>query len=212
MSSKVNFDEKNAALAFSGILLALKLVQQTAYGKSVDQQAMEASIESLFSLESSNLNDVYGDFSRLSSGLSLIAPQLNAKGSQPDMELSRYLITLLHLERKLMKNPKMLTALRQGIQNTQEKTAHFPAMHENILASLAETYATTISTLQPRIMVAGNENRLSDQRVGNQIRALLLAGMRSTVLWRQLGGTRLRLLFFRGRYVDYAQAWLAKLS
>jgi high frequency lysogenization protein len=43
-------------------------------------------------------------------------------------------------------------------------------------------------------MVKGEPTRLTETGVANQIRALLLAAMRSAVLWRQCGGTRLGLL------------------
>jgi high frequency lysogenization protein len=67
------------------------------------------------------------------------------------------------------------------------------------VASLAETYTQTISTLRPRIMVSGDPVRLADAAVADQVRALLLGAMRSAVLWRQCGGTRLGLLFGRRR-------------
>ena len=35
-----------------------------------------------------------------------------------------------------------------------------------------------------------------------EIRALLLAAVRATVLWRQLGGTQWDLLFSRGRMLE----------
>jgi len=39
----------------------------------------------------------------------------------------------------------------------------------------------------------------------NRIRACLLAGIRSAILWRQVGGTKWQLLFFRRRIFDTAQ-------
>ena len=45
-------------------------------------------------------------------------------------------------------------------------------------------------------------------RAVGDIRALLLAGMRSAVLWRQLGGNRLKLLWTRKHIVQYAQGLL----
>ena len=64
---------------------------------------------------------------------------------------------------------------------------------------------STVSTLQPRVMVNGDPARLADGAIANQIRALLLAGMRSAVLWRQCGGTRLGLLFGRRKLATLAR-------
>ncbi|HSR54696.1 MAG TPA: DUF489 family protein, partial [Alphaproteobacteria bacterium] len=43
-------------------------------------------------------------------------------------------------------------------------------------------------------------------------RALLLAGIRAAVLWRQVDGSRLRLLFGRKRIVREAQMALSTLG
>ena len=69
----------------------------------------------------------------------------------------------------------------------------------NILAGLADIYSTTISTLSPRIMVRGEPLHLQNPENINRIRALLLAGIRSAMLWRQCGGRRLQILLGRKR-------------
>ena len=58
-----------------------------------------------------------------------------------------------------------------------------------MIAALARLYAETISTLRPRVMVQGNPHYLGQAGVVAEIRALLLAALRSAVLWRQLGGS-----------------------
>ena len=201
--SRSNNNAPDTVLAFAGILQALELVQQTAHGKHRDKQAMSTCINSIFTINSTSVEAVYGAASQLKPGLSLIKTQLAGKTVKPDMVLSRYLVTLLHIERKLAKDNKRLTKLQQDIQRTEANLKHFSLLHENIMASLSETYSSTISTLQPRIMVSGNEASLSENRVSDQIRALLLAAMRSAVLWQQLGGSRMKLLLHRQGIVRY---------
>jgi high frequency lysogenization protein len=46
-------------------------------------------------------------------------------------------------------------------------------------------------------MVSGEQRHLSEQRNSDRIRALLLAGVRSALLWRQAGGVRWKLFFIR---------------
>lgn len=43
----------------------------------------------------------------------------------------------------------------------------------------------------------GDYNYLQQARIANQIRALLLAAIRSATLWRQVGGSRWQLLLQR---------------
>jgi high frequency lysogenization protein len=196
------------ALAFAGILQALHLVQSTAYGKPYDVRALQASLTSILLIDADTVEDVYGGVAGVRSGLRLLKTQLLSEQQRPDAELSRYLVVLLHLERKFSKRSDLLNRVTEGIERAQQQLAHFDIMHANVLASLADTYAQTISTLQPRIMVKGEPARLNEAGVANQIRALLLAAMRSAVLWRQCGGTRLGLLLGRRKLATAAAALL----
>jgi high frequency lysogenization protein len=204
----MSHDNTDRTLAFAGILQALQLVQQTAMGKPYDLDAFQASLNSILLIDAPSVIDVYGGVSGVSAGLRLLQTQLISSRKKPDMELSRYLVVLLHLERKLSKRSDLLDALGEGIKRAQEQNEHFAVNHPNQLSSFADIYANTVSTLKPRIMINGDPGRLTDTGVANQIRALLLAAMRSAVLWRQCGGTRLGLLLGRRKLAETATALL----
>ncbi len=202
--------DHNRTLAFAGILQALQLVQQTAYGRPYDVDAFQATVQSTLLVDTDSVTEVYGGVNGVRSGLRLLQTQLMNSKQKPDIELSRYLIVLLHLERKLSKRDDLLEQLRMGIERAQKQVAHFDLMHANVLAGLADTYAETVSTLNPKIMVNGEPARLQDSSVANQIRALLLAAMRSAVLWRQCGGSRIGLLLGRRKLAEIAGELLRK--
>jgi high frequency lysogenization protein len=206
--SEHNIEDRT--LAFAGILQALQLVQLTAYGKPCDLMSMQASLGSILVVDADSVEAVYGGIDKLRPGLLLLKAQLVGGQRKPDAELSRYLVTLLHLERKLSKRPDLLDCLGSGIERAQTQAEHFDVVHDNLVASLADLYTNTVSTLQPRIMVNGQPERLSDTSVANRVRALLLAAMRSAVLWRQCGGTRIGLIFERKRLVEAAGILLAR--
>ena len=50
-------------------------------------------------------------------------------------------------------------------------------------------YAETLSHLRPRVLVQGNPHYLGQASVVAEVRAVLLAAVRSAVLWRQMGGS-----------------------
>lgn len=197
--------DSDRTLAFAGMLQALYLVQATAYGRPYDADAFQASLQSILAIDAPGVADVYGGINGVQRGLRLVQSQLVNERRKPDVELTRYAITLLHLERKLTRRPDLLERLRDGIEQARHQVQHFGIGHANVLASLAEIYTHTVSTLQPRVMVNGDPARLADAAIANQIRALLLAAMRSAVLWRQCGGTRLGLLFGRRKLANLAQ-------
>ncbi len=197
-------DINDRTLAFAGILQALKLVQDSAHGRPCDLAAMQASLGSILVIDSDAVADVFGGTENLRLGLQQLKMQFIGGQQKPDSELARYLVTLLHLERKLSKRSDLLDRLLSGIERAQAQAEHFDVMHDNLLASLADLYTNTVSTLSPRIMVGGRPERLTDTTVANRVRALLLAAMRAAVLWRQCGGTRTGLIFGRKKMVEAA--------
>ncbi len=195
-------------LALGGLFQAVSLVQQVAREGKVDSDPFESSIASVFRVDAENTDAVYGGDTQLTRGLQVLCRQLGRDKSRQDAELMRYTVSLMFLERQLVRSTKMMGRLRQGIDTATAQSEHFSVTHENVLARLADTYASTVSQLQPRIMVQGKPEYLNTPANANRIRALLLAGMRSAVLWRQLGGNRLRLLWTRKSIVRCAEELL----
>ena len=113
------------------------------------------------------------------------------------------------LEKQLNKN--MLNEISAGIERAKNQSIHFTTTHENIIASLANLYTNTISTLRPRIMVQGEQVYLRNSDTAGKIRPLLLAGIRAAVLWHQLGGSKWKLVFSRKKYAITANQLLLKV-
>ncbi|MDX1606243.1 MAG: high frequency lysogenization protein HflD [Candidatus Competibacterales bacterium] len=201
--------DRDRAIALAGLFQATGLVNDIAQEGQCDGDDFAAALDSLFKIDADDTEDVYGGLERLRTGLILMDRQL----SQPqNRQLTQYVLQLMLLERKLARQPRMLAALRQGVEETRDKLGYFPATHDNIIARLAELYSNTISTLKPRIMVNGHYQNLSRADNANRIRTLLLAGIRSAVLWHQCGGSRLKLLFARKRLLLEARRLLASLE
>jgi len=62
-----------------------------------------------------------------------------------------------------------------------------------------------------RIMVNGEQEYLSRPDIVNKIRACLLTGIRSAILWKRCGGTRWKFLFFRKKIQAELQNLLQQL-
>ena len=71
--------------------------------------------------------------------------------------------------------------------------------------SISAIYQDTLSTLRFRIKVNGSEAQLTNSNNADLIRTLLLAGIRSAYLWRQLGGRRWKLLLQRKQLLEVSQ-------
>ena len=190
------------ATALAAIVQAATLVEQLARTGDISADAAEPLLKALFVQNPAHFTDVYGSArSSLNVGLNQLGAVLgkNPRGISPDV--TRYALSLIHLERKLARQPQMLEALGNGIQSASRQAAHFSPTHENTVAALADLYKQTLSNLSFRIHVTGNPAFLQNNHTANRVRALLLAGIRAAILWRQVGGKRWHLLVNRGRYL-----------
>ncbi|WP_346350772.1 high frequency lysogenization protein HflD [Oceanimonas sp. AH20CE76] len=200
---------ENQTLAFAGICQAARLVQQVAReGRIDDKDVLATTLNSILVTDAEQSADIYGGHENLRLGYQTLIEQLNGDSSKKDAELTRYLVGVVALERKLAKRRDLMSMLGERISQVKRQLHHFDLLDEQVLANLAGIYSDIVSPIGPRIQVAGNPSHLQQPMVQHQIRALLLAGIRSAVLWRQLGGKRRHILFSRKRLVAQAQAVL----
>lgn len=200
----------NQTIALAGIAQAAALVQQLATTGSADTAAMEASLGSLLKIDADSVQDVYGGLDGLKLGFEHLKQQMTGY-KIPNPDLARYAASLVFLEQQLSKQPKMLDTITSGIEKAQNQTEHFGLLHDNVIANLADIYSNTLSKLQPRIMVNGENDHLGNSYTADKIRACLLAGIRSAILWRQCGGTRWKFLFYRKKIQTELQNIMKKL-
>jgi high frequency lysogenization protein len=205
----MNSANRDRVIALAGMFQAVKLVQQTAQGQRRDAAATAVSISSILNTDPETATEVFGDSRALIPGLETVLTQMGDDGKQRDMALTGYVITLMHLERKLARQPDLMEKLTSGIDKIKGEIELLDEDDPGIVAGLAALYKDTVSNLQPRIMVKGDENVLRNTDSKKMIRALLLAGMRAAVLWRQCGGNRIRLIFQRKQLLDSCRELLA---
>ena len=158
---------------------------------------------------------VYGsDQANIKTGLTDLVEHLgdnDKKSKVKDPEFTRYIISLINLERKLTKQPKQMAQLGERIEATQRQLEHYPITSETIVSSFASIYSDIISPLGARIQVTGEPSILKQTTNQHKIRALLLAGIRGAVLWRQVGGKRRTILFSRAKLVNTAKQLLSTI-
>ena len=200
----------NQTIALAGIAQACSLVHQLAGTGTCPITALEASIASLLKIDADSVVDVYGGLIGVEHGLQQLTTQLGSR-VLASPEQARYAAQIVYLQKQLIKQPDMQKTIQAGVSKAQAQAEHFGILHENVLANLADVYHSTISTMQPRIMVQGDQQYLGNQSTVNKIRALLLAGIRATLLWRQCGGSRWKLLFFRKKIQDEAKFLLTQI-
>ena len=206
---------RDQVLALAGVFQSARLVQQLAREGRGDPEAFRTSVRSILAVDAASVDAVYGDMSGLRLGLTLLRDKLTGRSAPNDIEMARYVVAILHLEGVLRRRPQMLATIGTGIETAVTQMKFFEAggdgadVHPALVDKLAELYSQTLSTLKPRIMVSGEHGHLMNPAIAARVRTALFAGIRSAVLWRQLGGRRWQLLFARGRVARTAAGLLA---
>lgn len=199
-------------IALAGVFQATSLVESLAKSGNCDRQSLHTSIASVFVTDPDSTISVYSDINNIALGLKVLIENLENHTSSTSPDSLRYAMNLFHLQKKLQGRPEMLSVIGQRLDKCQLQLEHFEATHDNIIGALADIYSDTLSTFSFRIQVKGNFNQLQQPRNANLIRALLLAGIRSTMLWRQLGGSRLKLLWQKSKLLDCAREHYSQLT
>lgn len=184
-------------LSLAGLYQGCALAQKLANEGRCDEAALEASVASVFRIDAPSVVGVFGNIGNVRIGLRTLITQLDE--SEPDMAVTRMVVTVMRLERSLSRRSDLLGNLQQGIVAAQRQVEHFGQESSQVTQRLAELYASTLSTLKPRVMVSGNPQLLQQAAVVEKVRACLLAAVRSAVLWRQVGGRQWQLLMYRSR-------------
>jgi high frequency lysogenization protein len=200
-------DNLDRVVALSGIYQAVNCVMRVARYGSADTEAMEPCIYSLLQINADDVNAVFGEPGAVANGARQIIAQLTGKPER-NLELTRYVVLLMKLERTLAGRRDLLARIGEGVEAAQAKQEHFALLHPNMLAHLAEIYSETVSQLQPRIIVRGDPLHLQNPDNQNRVRALLLGGIRAAMLWRQVGGTRWQILLANKQILADARRYL----
>jgi high frequency lysogenization protein len=173
---------------------------------------LDTAVNSIFKIDARDVDDVYSGRRNVDPGLQVMAGEFNPQGDQADTELTRYILSLFVIEKKLTKRGELVDMVRRSIDKATTQLEHYGTDHPNTWAALADIYQHSVSSLTPRIMVNGEQLHLANETNAAKIRTLLLAALRSVVLWRQCGGSRLGFVFNRRNYFREANSLLASAS
>jgi high frequency lysogenization protein len=205
MNSLVSIE--NQTLALGGIFQSVHLCKTLATSGTCEQDELDGTLRSIMTLKTDKAIDAYGgNTSSIGRGLRILKSQLGGNAESRVIDVARYSLALIQLGTNALNDANSVEQLRIGISRAQAMEK--PATHPDIISNLANLYRSSISHLSPRIMVSGDPEHLNNNEIASTIRAALLGGIRSVVLWRQCGGSRPKLLLSRSQYIRQADQYL----
>lgn len=195
---------KQRVLALAGLVQALKLVRQIAETGQADAAILGTALDSVFRIDADSPESIYGGVDALRPGLLLLRDYF---GNRNDDELlPRLALAVTQLERRFVRDASMADQVRDEILALAPTAEQLGSAHPQVLSGLGRLYADSISHLRPRVLVQGNPHYLGQADIVAEIRAVLLAALRSAVLWRQLDGSLWDFLLRRRAMVAVIEA------
>ena len=202
MTERTVIEQRTLALA--GVAQAARIVDLAAKAGSWPTPFVEASIHSLFCFEPEAVDAVFGTPQGIRLGLEQLSATLSLSPDESGAQTLRYTLAMLQLEKRFAKRDDLLSIVHTRLKHAAYSADNFSSNISTISSNIAAIYQDTLSTLPYRIKVTGSAQHLNSPHVADLVRALLLCGVRAAFLWRQLGGSRFKLMLSRGEIRDTA--------
>ena len=193
---------KNETISLGAIYQACNEIKKIAWQGEINNNIIEPLINSVYQTTSEEIEDVFISIKRLNSGLDFLRRQLVGDAFSRDGEVSRYFEAIGILVKNMNKKDDVLNKLRMELTKQS-----MPISEDNLdqhALFLSELYLSTISTVEPRIIVNGDNKYLTDKKNAAMIRSLLLCAIRSFILWQQSGGSKFRIFIFKKKIAELA--------
>lgn len=195
-------EERTIALA--GVVQACQQVQKLAKQGFADQVDFDSSLHSILVLDAMSTSAVFGGLQGVRSGLTTLSEGILKSPQTSDIELLRYVMAILNLQNQLYRDEQRFSTFAASV----ERLSSFSK--DELVEACSEVYQEYISVMRPQIIVQGEQEHLKQQEVPPKIRTMLLAAMRSAVLWQQKGGGKFRMVWEQTRMKQAAANLLAQ--
>lgn len=208
-------------IALAGLFQAAAQIQRVARFGTVDEHAIAPLMRALVITNPATVEDIY-EPKNLLPGLNQLLTSLYPKeAAQPkNAELIKVAFSIMSLESNLEKQTMIFDQLDREVDELREKVLsihpNYETAEDNILVDYeviklySKIYSNLISPNFPKLIIYGEESNLRRTEFQEMIRALLLAGIRASILWHQMGGKRYSLMFRYKDIIDCAREIITK--
>ena len=192
--------EQHQILALAANLQASILVDQLANKGECNNEERNTMIDSLFATDTTDTLEIYKKSNNLKTGITALKKLLTRNKNLTKAPI-QYGFQINTLAKKITQEPKFIKNISTEIDALNQQK-FFANTHYSSINKLAELYKKTAGKLSPTILINGEREILENQNVANQIRVLLLCGIRASMLWRSHGGKGWMLLLNKRKMLE----------
>lgn len=206
---------RSESIALAALFQCCTQINRIAHTGYCDEQAVSTVFRALLVTNPKTIEDIY-KISELKTGFRGLIEGFSAEGITDNSanELVKLAMQVISLTDKIVRNTSLYNRLSNEIDTLKvqiekacpdflEGKTSVVLSSENV-EKFAQLYQSLISPNFSKLLIFGEERFLSSTENQNRIRALLLAGIRAVVLWNQVGGKKLYLMFRRKEIVSFA--------
>ena len=197
-------DEQTIALA--GLYQSCRVVSKIAWSGEYDAQELTPLINCILKIDSVKTEDIYMNVPSLQTGLIYLKKQIVGDIFTRSSETRRYIASLKQLSDNLMADDKCIIRIQTLLKEMDSRSESMTI--DEKATELSNIYQKTLSNFEPRIIVNGENLYLTDQIHASRIRTALFAGVRSMILWQQLGGSKLKLFLLKVKFAKQIDKYL----
>lgn len=206
---------RSESIALAALFQCCTQINRIAHTGYCDEQAVSTVFRALLVTDPNTIDDIY-KISELKTGFRGLIEGFSAEGITDNSanELVKLAMQVISLTDRIVRNTSLYNRLSNEIDKLKDQIekacpdflegkTSVVLSKENV-EKFAQLYQSLISPNFSKLLIFGEERFLSSTENQNRIRALLLAGIRAVVLWNQVGGKKLYLMFRRKEIVSFA--------
>ena len=210
-------DIKSETIALAALFQCCTQIQRLASTGYYDEQSVSCVLRALLVTDPRTIEDIY-EPSRLMVGFKQLVDSFGKSDvtkTATTIEVTKMALKLISLAHHVERNSKIFGRLSDEIDGLKRAvTAEHPDFFEAGISVVNDPtnihlfgslYQSIISPNFAKLLIYGEERHLRIPENQEKIRALLLAGIRAVILWRQVGGRRRFLVFRRKAILEYAK-------
>ncbi len=183
----------------AGMLQATQLSIQLASLGYCDTALLDSQLNSLFVFNPTKTIEIYGNNElNLHLGLIYLKKILLNPWKQWNRPIRSIVDSFFKVAKYILQSTPVQKKLLSQLEKIKEQINYFGSIdHPLIFNNLADIYVELSAQLNLNLKIFGQQKFLQNQEILNKIRVCLLMGIRSAVIWKQLGGQFFSLFLYR---------------
>ena len=190
---------KEQVYALAGLHQACVVVSDLAWRGDYNDKNFKSLINCIVDTKSTKIENIFVEKDFLETGFKHLKKQIIDDIFTRSSETRRYISSIESLVNKLGASKKVTLDIGKNIEQLNQSL--FKLSVDDQTKMISSVYQSTLSKIEPRIIVSGKNEFLKQEYISTRIRTALFAGVRCVYLYREYGGNKIKFFLFKKNYI-----------